>query len=222
MSLLRYKLYNSSCACVKFSHKTTSTFPGNSIGSPFSVASSAPTAAAAVAASEAAAPPPTRDRAAASLALAVAADIDTSHLRRRKKCGAVSLFSSLARWSLSSTANLDAFRFEPFAICSEKLRSKVAWLPKSAGCAKSINAQRSLNLFCSGVPVSKNRERASSFLNALPETHDGFLMACASSAMTTSQGRQWSSAAPCTAAMAPARSSSASDGLSSSRVARVS
>mmetsp|Transcript_69407 Transcript_69407/g.181895 ORF Transcript_69407/g.181895 Transcript_69407/m.181895 type:complete len:431 (+) Transcript_69407:640-1932(+) len=184
MSLLRYRLYSSCWAGVRFSHRTTSIFDGSSC--------------------------------ATSPAASPSADsMPTSDFMRRRKWGAVRRFSSRARWSLSSTAKRVAFRFEPFAIWSEKFLSKVAWLPSRPGCEKSMSAQRSPSLFCSGVPVRRKRDLDSNFRRARPETQDGFLSACASSTITTSQGRVWSLSSTMS-------SPPASSGLSSSWTARPS
>jgi len=148
----------------------------------------------------------------------VAVDV-TSLFRRRRKCGLVSTLSSRASRSFSSTSKRVELRFDPLDIASEKFFSKVVALPSSEGCTKSISAHRSSSLFCSGVPVSSSRDRVSSLRNALPTWHDGFLIWCPSSTITTSQGVLWSSDPSGAGAGA---CPSPSLGLSSSRTERLS
>mmetsp|Transcript_3473 Transcript_3473/g.10242 ORF Transcript_3473/g.10242 Transcript_3473/m.10242 type:complete len:214 (+) Transcript_3473:2128-2769(+) len=107
---------------------------------------------------------------------------------RRSMCGCMRRHSCSQRCFLSPTAKALAPRTLPWSMGSLKCFVKVSWLPRRPGWAKSIRAQRSCRAFCTGVPVSKMRHFALTFLKRLPTSVDMFLNVWASSQMTMSQG----------------------------------
>mmetsp|Transcript_51269 Transcript_51269/g.141911 ORF Transcript_51269/g.141911 Transcript_51269/m.141911 type:complete len:244 (+) Transcript_51269:401-1132(+) len=109
-------------------------------------------------------------------------------LVRRRRCGLMSDRSCAARCFFSSTAQTLAPRTLPRSMGSLKVLTKVAWLPSSPGCAKSISAQRSCSAFCTGVPVSRILQLDCSMRRLLPSSVEMFFILCASSQTTMSQG----------------------------------
>mmetsp|Transcript_107100 Transcript_107100/g.330903 ORF Transcript_107100/g.330903 Transcript_107100/m.330903 type:complete len:410 (-) Transcript_107100:1457-2686(-) len=107
----------------------------------------------------------------------------------RRRCGLMSARSWAARCFFSSTAQTLAPRTLPRSMGSLKVLTKVAWLPSSPGCAKSMIAQRSWSAFCTGVPVRRIRQLDWSFRRLLPSSVEMFFILWASSQTTMSQGR---------------------------------
>mmetsp|Transcript_93725 Transcript_93725/g.303489 ORF Transcript_93725/g.303489 Transcript_93725/m.303489 type:complete len:283 (+) Transcript_93725:2355-3203(+) len=135
----------------------------------------------------------------------------------RNKCGLNNSQSCSERCCLRPTAYSLAFRKLPWLMGSLKRFVKVAWLPRSPGCAKSIRDHKSCKAFCTGVPVSNNRHRARICRTLFPNAVVMFLILCASSHMTTSQapGPEPLPLLPPTCSSTPSSSTSSASGGSS-------
>mmetsp|Transcript_7547 Transcript_7547/g.22235 ORF Transcript_7547/g.22235 Transcript_7547/m.22235 type:complete len:200 (-) Transcript_7547:788-1387(-) len=110
---------------------------------------------------------------------------------RRRMCGPMRARIWSARCFLSSTAQTLAPRTLPRSIGSLKVLTKVAWLPRRPGCAKSMSAQRSWSAFWTGVPVSSSRQSAWSRRRLFPSSVEMFFIRWASSQITRSHGLHW-------------------------------
>mmetsp|Transcript_24646 Transcript_24646/g.69301 ORF Transcript_24646/g.69301 Transcript_24646/m.69301 type:complete len:444 (-) Transcript_24646:679-2010(-) len=106
---------------------------------------------------------------------------------RRMMWGLIMVRSCSARCFFSWTANGVAPRTLPRSIGSQNFFTKVAWLPSSPGCAKSISDHRSWSAFCTGVPVRRTRHLEWTLRSDFPRSVEMVLITWASSQMTTSQ-----------------------------------
>mmetsp|Transcript_91932 Transcript_91932/g.192232 ORF Transcript_91932/g.192232 Transcript_91932/m.192232 type:complete len:221 (+) Transcript_91932:2807-3469(+) len=114
----------------------------------------------------------------------------TLSLVRRSKYGWMSLSSCSQRCVFKVTTEGAAPRTLPASMGALKCFTKVEWLPRRLGCAKSKSAQRSCSEFCTGVPVRRMRHLALTSRTRRPSNVLMLLITCASSQMTTSQAFQ--------------------------------